>query len=357
MPGDRNPLYQPRAPYYIPQLHNPMRWTQDIGLSRPDGWHTANAGVFASFKNLYRSRKRYSYYPNWHHWIYLSENKSPLNETWNQDPWDEAFLELLEYRDKHEPLGRSNFNYIGCPKSFLCAIWRISGPALLHFTNEPVDQDITQQTSRGRILDPVSVRVFELPMTEIVIPGRFPTRFEQIRSITASNSTYWTTRTTYSNFEQVRGQALKVLKKYEEGYPLTYGMLAKAEDKLTRLLAVDDTILIVGPRLVSFLAATIPSHYGAKWLGEVKIWWRKRQHEKPTKEDGSQTKANRAARDPVADQLQWFIDGMTDDDKEKFQKTHRGELLLRRIQKGLENKDWDGRDDIMKQIEDALGRP
>ncbi|RGP67302.1 hypothetical protein FSPOR_6060 [Fusarium sporotrichioides] len=355
MPGGRNPIYDIRAPYHIPQLQNPMTWTQDIGISRPDGWHTSSVGAHAYFRDLYRSRRRYSDDPSWHHWIYLSENREPLNETWNQDPWDKAFLELLEYRDKHEPLGRDNFNYLTCHHSFLCALWRVSGPALIHFTNEPLKQNLPQRRGRKRILDPVSVRVFELPQNEPVIPGRFPTRFEQMRSITASNSTYWTTRMEYSNFDQVSGQARKVLKRYEEKYPLTYGMLARAEHKWTRLIAAEETIMILIPQLVSFFAAAIPSRYGVSLWQQVQDWWRKRQYEKSTKGNVQQLEADKLANDPVAYQLQWILDSMTEEDKEKFGKTYRGEVLLERLQKGLEKKDWDGREDIIKQIEGALG--
>ncbi|CEI60303.1 hypothetical protein FVEN_g6464 [Fusarium venenatum] len=353
MPGGQNPLYYSRAPYYIPQLQNPLKWTKDIGISRPVGWHTENAGRLTEFRNLYRARRRYSDDPSWHHWIYLSENKQPLNESWNEDPWDKAFQELLEHRDKHEPLGRANFNYLTCRHSFLCAFWYISGPALVHFTNEPVNQSLTDRPSRKRILDPVSVRVFELPLKESVIPDAFPTRFEQMRSITASNSTYWTTRTAYSNFEQVSGQARKVLKGYEEKYPLTYGMLAKAEHKLIRLIGADDTIIHLVPQLVSFLAAAVPSRSGSRMWREVQLWWRKRQYEKSTK-GNVQRETDKAANDPVAYQLQYILDSMTDEDKEKFGKTYRGEVLLERLKSGLDKKDWDGREDIIKQLEDAF---
>ncbi|KAF5237907.1 hypothetical protein FAUST_5859 [Fusarium austroamericanum] len=353
MPGADNPLYEIRAPYYIPQLYNPMKWTRNIGLSRPDGWRTENAAKYAEFRDLFRVRRFYE--PTWHHWVYLSENEQPLNETWNQDPWDKAFRELLDHRDRHEILGSSNFNYLTCPHSFLCATWRISGPAFVHFTNEPVRKITPQEESRRRILDPVSVRVFEFPLNETVIPGTFPTYFEQMRSITASNSTYWTTRKKYSNFHQVTVQARKVLKKYEEKYPLTYGMLAKAEHKWTRFTAAEDTNLIIYPRHGSFIAAAVPSFYGARWWAKVMMWWRKRQHEKSMGGDTKKLEADRAARDPVAYQLQWILDSLTDEDKEKFGKTYQGEVLLERLQKGLDNKDWDGREDIIKEMQGALG--
>lgn len=85
------------------------------------------------------------------------------------------------------------------------------------------------------------------------------------------------------------------------------------------------------------------------------MWWRKRQHEKSMGGDTTKLEADRAARDPVAYQLQWILDSMTDEDKEKFGKTYRGQVLLERLQKGLDNKDWDGREDIIKEMQGALG--
>ncbi|KAL4722213.1 hypothetical protein ACLX1H_010991 [Fusarium chlamydosporum] len=353
VPGGDHPLSVPRAPFHIQQLYHPLKWPSDVGISRPDGWHTENVGFFASFNDLYR--RRYAPNPSWHHWIYLSEQEQPLNETWNQDPWDKAFLDLLEYSDKHELGDRWNFNYITCPKSFLCSLWRIDAPALLHFTNEPIKQDATQGRSRKPILDPVSVRVFELPLTEAVIPDTFPTYFEQMRSITASNSTYWTTRMKYSNFDQVRGQAFKVLKKLENKYSSTYGLLSKVERKWIGIWGGEDLLIVEVSKLIAFTAGALPSHYGAKLWQTFKLWKNRRRTGRSAIGNGPQPVT--AAQDPVAHHLQGFLDTFSEEDKEKWGKTYRGRLFLDRIQDGLEQEDWDSRDDIMAEIEDSLGVP
>ncbi|KAM0318481.1 hypothetical protein ACHAPQ_010659 [Fusarium lateritium] len=355
-PGGPNPLLIPRAPYHIQQLHNPLEWTKELGLARPRGWNTDNVGVLASFNDLHRRRRRSARLENWHHWIYLSANEQPLNETWNADPWDKAFLDLLQYRDKHEYWGRSNFNYITCPRSLLCDIWSVSGPALIHFTNEPIKQNATQHRSFKPILDPVSVRVFEFPLQKPVIPGIFPSQLEQMRSITAGNSTYWETRDKYSNFDQVRGEGLKVLKKLENKYPSTYGTLVWLEDKWISLLGVEDVFLFVLSRHGSFIASAGLRYLSAREWHRLQLWW--------TRREGNQTKGNndnpqlandQIADDPVARQLQSFLDSLSEEDKEKFGKTQQGGALLDRIQNGLEKNDWDSREDVILSMENALG--
>jgi hypothetical protein len=354
-PGGQNPLRIPRAPYHIQQLHNPLEWTKELGLIRPSDWNTDNVGVFASFKDLHRRRRRFDRHSGWHHWIYLSANDQPLNETWNVDPWDKAFLDLLQHRDKHELWGRSNFHYITCPGSFLCDIWSVSAPALIHFTNEPMQRNSTQERSLKPIIDPVSVRVFELPLEKPVIPGTFPSQFEQMRSITASDSSYWETREKYSNFDQVRGQALKVLKKMENKYPLTYGMLVWLENKWVNLWGSEDVTLVVMSRHCSFIAAATSTYFGARTWHSMQTWWKSREKSQ-TKGDSStpQLATDQAAVDPVARQLQNFLDSLSEEDKEKFGKTRRGGILLDRIQNGLEKDDWNSREDMIVSIEDAL---
>ncbi|KAM0351804.1 hypothetical protein ACHAPU_002316 [Fusarium lateritium] len=353
-PYGRNPLRIPRAPYHIQRLYNPLDWVQEVNMVRPRDWHTDNFGVLARFDDLHR-RRRQSGDLGWHHWIYLSANDQPLNETWNVDPWDKAFLDLLQHRDKHEPQGRSNFNYITCPRSFLCHIWSISGPALVHFTNEPVQQNATWRRSLKPILDPVSVRVFELPLEKPVIPGRFPSQFEQMRCITASNSTYWETREKYSNFYQVRGQAFKVIKKMENKYPSTYGGLVWLENKWVSLWAPDDLVLVTVCRHLPFIAAAGLTYYGAGAWYKLQLWWNDKVDTQLQADNSTpQLATGPIADDPVARRLQYFLDSFSEEDKKKFGKTQRGGALLERIQNGLETEDWNSRKELVGGLKDAL---
>ncbi|CAG7565313.1 unnamed protein product [Fusarium equiseti] len=350
-PHGENPLYIPQAPYHIKQLHNPLTWDRDVGISRPEGWKTNNVGVLAQFNALYRTSRRYS--AEWHHWIYLSANKYPLNETWNEDPWDKAFLELLQHRDEYEqPQGRRKFNYIACPGSFLCSMWRVDGPAMIHFTTGPLERNHSQLQSLAPFLEPVHVRVFDLPLNESVIPGRFPTHFEQLRSITASNSTYWTKKKEYSYRERILlVQVVKVLEELEDTNPKTVGMLAKGGEKWAKFVGENAATIIVYGGAFAMVAGGIPSYYGTKFWDRLQMWRINRKYGHSPEAVGNK----RVGPDPVAQQLQGFLDTMTDEDKERWSKTYKGGIILDRIQKGLEKKDWDGRDDVVAAIEDAVG--
>jgi hypothetical protein len=348
-PYGENPLCAPRAPYHIPMLCNPLTWTQNVGISRPRDWKANNIRVVAYFDDLYRWRSSFS--PGWHHWIYLSANEQPLSEPWNEDPWDKAFLELLQHREEYEHEMTWNFDYITCPHSYLCSLWRVDGPALIHLTNEPLEQKPTQKQSRTPILDPVHVRVFDLPLNESVIPGRFTTRFEQLRSITASNSTYWMKKEKYSELDRIRRQGEKLLTDLEDKYSKTLGMLAQVEDKWTKLTGADTTTLIYYSHAAGTLAGYYAGREGMRYWDELRIQWRKYKYTQSP--EGKENKP--LGPDPVAQQLQGFLDSMSDEDKEGWSKTYRGGIILDRIQKGLEKKDWDGRDDVLADIKNAIG--
>ncbi|KAL5619935.1 hypothetical protein FOBRF1_003181 [Fusarium oxysporum] len=125
--------------FHMPQIKNPPKWIAQLGLKRPAVSGSEDMEAVASLIHLYRRKRRYLKTQPWHHLIYLSAQQEP----WRQpdgpvlhDPWDKAFVELLEYRDKHDAMGRSNFLYVSCPKNFLYGSWRITAPALLHFTTE-----------------------------------------------------------------------------------------------------------------------------------------------------------------------------------------------------------------------------
>ncbi|KAF4454147.1 putative ADH3-alcohol dehydrogenase III [Fusarium austroafricanum] len=338
-----------RAPYHIPQIYNPLEWISELGLRRPADWSAKNAAYLAFFNHLYRVRHRYSNDPSWHHWIYLSAQQQPLNKTWNVDPWDQGFLDLLQHRDRHEPMGRANFHYMSCHNSFLCEIWRVDAPALLHFTNEPLKLDMFRAKSRKLILDPVSVRVFEFPLGEPIIPGIFPSYVEQMKAITASNSSFWATKKPYSNFDQTRGQANKVLKKIEIAHPWSYGALVKLETKWTELWAADETVMIHGARLISFAAGALPTYYGSRAWERLSRWRKEREQAK-----SPQPAANSAERDILTSYLQFFVDSMSEEEKEKYGKTEEGGRILRNVRSALESKDWDTPDVVMDDIGRAM---
>ncbi|KAJ3464906.1 hypothetical protein MRS44_005564 [Fusarium solani] len=345
-------LDKKRAPFHIQQLHNPLDWHKKLGLDRPEGWQTEGAENLASLRDLYRQRFGASQKPL-DRWIYASPQSNPLDENVEfVDPWDQAFLELLRHRDEHELLRRANFHYLACPTSFLCNAWRVTGPALLHFSTQPLPENSTAiRVPRGRnrkpIYEPVSVRVFELPLREPVIPGVFPSFFEQMRVITASDSGFWTSKRTHSDFDQMIGQCKRISKRLEKVYRWTYGALVKVEDKWTNVWAMEDTALILGARLVSTALSAVPIVLGTRLWENISSRYRNSTEEN----DGIDS----AETDPVAQTLQHFLDILGDEHKEKFRQTTKGRKLLERIESGLENKEWKTGDEILGEIADAMG--
>ncbi|RSL79159.1 hypothetical protein BHE90_009739 [Fusarium euwallaceae] len=352
--GSRGPswLDQKRAPFHIQQLHNPLDWHKKLGLDRPEGWHTKGAESLASLRELYRQRFHASQKPL-DRWIYASPQSIPLDENVEfVDPWDQDFLELLRHRDEHEPLGRANFHYLACPTSFLCGVWRVTGPALLHFSTEPLPENNTaSRESRRRyrkpVYEPVSVRVFELPLSEPVIPGVFPSRFEQMRAITASDSGFRTSKPPHSDFHQMIGQCKRVSRRLEREYPWTYGVLVKVEDKWIKFWAMEETALILGARTLSTLLSAVPIVLGNRWWGDIS-----RRFRNSTEENGGTVSAE---TDPIAQTLQHVLDILGDEHKEKFRQTTAGRNLLERIESRLENEEWNTSDQVLREIADAMG--
>ncbi|EXK75912.1 hypothetical protein FOQG_19324 [Fusarium oxysporum f. sp. raphani 54005] len=329
--------------FHVPQIINPLEWTAQLGLKRPTVSGLGDEYELAGLGHLYRRTRRYSKTKQWHHWIYLSAQQEPWRQADGpilQDPWDKAFVELLEYRDKHDTMGRSNFLYVSCPKSFLCGSWRVTAPALLHFTTEGNKSRGTGNSPDLPNYTPVNARVFELPLRQTAIPGVFPSHFEQMRSLTASNSTFWQSKGTYSHFDQVLGQTNPVLKNAKTAYPWTYGLLVKAENKWTRLWAIEDTDLRGYLFLLSFASSVFPT-YLYKFA--------------PTNWSAPGPGPEHKSKDPLAQTLQSLVDMLSAEEKERFRKTDRGGRILGLAERGLKNDQWNTREEVLKDISKALG--
>ncbi|KAF4435954.1 hypothetical protein FACUT_6805 [Fusarium acutatum] len=334
--------------YGISQIQSPLNWISHLGLKRPRDWSTKDVENMASLDDLYwRRRPLHSRGEPWQQWVYLSAQMEPWRQPGGpvlHDPWDQAFLKVLEYRDKHENLGRSNFHYVSCHKSFLCGSWRVTAPALLHFSINATEAKKFEKEGKWPYHEPVSVRAFELPLQKSIIPGTFPSYFEQIRALTASNSTFWTTRDTYFYLEQVQSQALPMLKQLEKKYPRSYGLLVKAEKKWTSLWDMQDTLLISDSYLISFTCAAIPT-YLFKYVQALFVGMKK------SETSGTEDKR----KDPLAQGLEKFLGALSDKDKEKCGKKSRGERVLRKIEAELAKDNWNTPEEIIKDLNSALG--
>ncbi|EWG55224.1 hypothetical protein FVEG_13261 [Fusarium verticillioides 7600] len=329
--------------YHVPQIINPLKWRDQLGLKRPAVSGAGDEEALANLMHLSLRTRPYSKTQQWHRWIYLSAQQEP----WRQpdgpilhDPWDKAFVELLEYKDKHDTMGRSNFFYISCPKSFLCGSWRVAAPALLHFTTEGNSSQSSSNSPGLPNYTPVNTRVFELPLGKAAIPGVFPSHFEQMRSLTASNSTFWETQCTYSHLHQVIGQTSPVLRDAVKAYPWTYGLLVKAEHKWLRLWGIEDTALRGYILLLSFSLSTFPT-FLYKFT--------------PTNWASPGPGPEHKSKDPLARTLQSMVDMLSAEEKERFRKTDRGGRILGLAEKGLEKEYWNTRKDVLEDVANALG--
>ena len=127
-------------------------------------------------------------------WVYVSRLSMPT-----VFHWDAAFVRLLEYHNLHPPADGASLAYVDCAAApFLCVIWQVEYPALVHFKvhDEPPDPDNIEPAAwevESTYLRPVDVRIFDLGLqfnSTTLLPGQFPTEFEQMRSLTSQSGAY-----------------------------------------------------------------------------------------------------------------------------------------------------------------------
>ncbi|KAM0425566.1 hypothetical protein ACHAPT_009097 [Fusarium lateritium] len=367
IPGRASFLDAIIQPYYIQQLRSPTDWVDKLGLKRPVNWDTQRLEQLASLDDLYRRRRRYSDAPPWHHWIYASAQHEPM--TGVVDEWDKAFNELLQYRDKHEWYGRANFHYVTCPQNFLCSAWRVTGPALLHFTTESPPQTEAEDKSKAKTTelgpmrnhDPVAVRLFELPLRDPVIPGVFPSRFEQMRSITASNLSFWSSQEPYSEAQQFFRQAKKLYSSMAKLHPQTYGALVKIEEHYLELLGLSDSLALGRVQLVATGVSALSTISTMRAWKVVRVLWRallghKAKQGSKVATDGSQLVKEPPNNDPVARMLQNFLDSLSEEEEKNLMSDPEGSRILNKIRTALDEKKFNSKDEVLGGIMDALGK-
>ncbi|KAF4472549.1 hypothetical protein FALBO_550 [Fusarium albosuccineum] len=353
-------------PYYIQRLQNPTDWVDRLGLKRPHNWNTERVEQVASLDDLYRRRRGYSNAPPWHHWIYASAQRQPMEG--EIDEWDKAFSELLLYADKHELLGRANFHYVGCPENFLCNAWRVTGPALIHFTTElpPESQAVDKSKAKTAALgsmpkhDPVTVRLFEFPLRDPVIPGVFPSYFEQMRFITG-NSTFWSSQEPYSEYVQLFRQVQKMFKNKAELYRQTYGRLVTIEKDYLELLGLSDSLALGRIQLASTALSCIPTGLALRVWRVVGPFFRVPLGDKTGQKSKMRANPTRLMEkpvdnDPVARILRNYVDRLTEEDEKRLKSHPDGSKVLEKIQTALDEKSFNSKDEVFADIFDALGK-
>lgn len=244
------------APFYVVELRNPMSWWEKLGLERfdvdvndPVAMDTFPVDRFADLDALYRRVRRREQGKPWHHFVFASGQMLHIDGLFF-DHWDEAFNDLLQYHYANPtPMG-AEFNYITCPGQFLCDIWMTPGPALLHFTTE--SPDVFSGEGEGWDMperqhvpgyEPVFVRIIEFPLEEpeelALLPGVFPSPFNQLRSVT-SDPHMWQTFPPYFKQSQLLKRLDDVCFEAEKRtLKQTYGRLSKVEEWVAKKLDLE----------------------------------------------------------------------------------------------------------------------
>lgn len=129
-------------------------------------------------------------------WVYISGHVFPR---WN--PWDGAFDAAIQAAYVPSALNDTNLFFVACGTtgSFLCGVWGVESPALIHFLIEddpPQHKDmyegLTYTTSLSK-LRPVTARVVELPLQDVYTGGSsttFPSEKNQILAIMSGKRLY-----------------------------------------------------------------------------------------------------------------------------------------------------------------------
>ncbi|CAI4219511.1 unnamed protein product [Parascedosporium putredinis] len=235
VPGAPGIHDMPVPPHHIVELRDPTNWWERVGLKRfdlpedPEELGLMPIDQFANLDVLYR-RVRWSAKPKqpWHHFIYVVAGIPGF--LFND--WDIAFDQLLQYHYKNPAVGNATFQHISS-WNFLCQIWKVRGPALVHLTTEvPVDADGNPD------LD-VAERMEEEYNNHPHLPAASSSYFEQLRSET-ENPGPWREEAVYNVFQQAMRRAYQISDDKKRQYPRTFGKASAVDDWIfDRISALD----------------------------------------------------------------------------------------------------------------------
>jgi hypothetical protein len=340
------------APYYVPQIRDPTNWWQRLGLKRPDisAEDFANVPIdrLANLDLLYRRVRTFEAdKAPFHHFVYLSDSILHL-EGHFFNAWDAAFYRLVQYHYVHPAVGNAGFHYITCPGNFLCDIWDTRGPALLHLTTERADlwaeedYDLAQRTPVfGHA--PVVARLIELPLTKPMdlhlLPGVFPSPFEQMRSVT-EDPTGWQLYAPYAAMNQLAARLNDVCEEKEKEFPLTYGRLSKLEDWLWDIFASNEvTELWLSFVYLCGVASSLLVGRGAEitvtYIGDAMRGFLGTNHESQAERGDGGNEGGEPQRpledNFMAQMVRDFLDNFDDDLEDKIKESEEGRKAMEMI--------------------------
>ncbi|KAK4101270.1 hypothetical protein N658DRAFT_516125 [Parathielavia hyrcaniae] len=264
------------APFHLIELRDPQSWWERLGLRRFDIDVTDDIAMdeypidsLASLEALYRRAPKHGEAQRWHHFIYASPSRFHIEELWFSE-WDRAFNELLQYHYANPPPTGARFHCLTCPGNFLCDIWATRGPAMLHFTTDSPDEfDELEERVRIPGYLPVTVRIIEFPLTDpeklALLPGQFPSPFNQLRSVTSHPQT-WQLHQPFSKVDQFIKRLYDTCDEAEKEYAQTYGRLRRLENWIENKLGLEDSLWPAGARLPTlFLSFAAKEGLGHVW--------------------------------------------------------------------------------------------
>ncbi|KAK7415954.1 hypothetical protein QQX98_005527 [Neonectria punicea] len=259
-------------PFHVVRLQDPTNWWERLGLVRPEfdkeaypPYGTDDPYKLPALNGLYRRASASEESKPWHHWVYASAQALHF-EGRMVDEWDKAFEELIQYHYANGSAESAGFHYISCPHSFLCASWRVKGPALLHFTTEGSELSQFALTSDKEYADydPVTVRIIEFPLKEpgkLGEPGVFPSYFNQLRAVTTTPSA-WTIHPSYSDVDQAIRRIINICRESAISRTWTYRLLVRGELAVKRALGFEDAVTPLVARAVGIALSG-----GARFIG------------------------------------------------------------------------------------------
>lgn len=266
-------------PYHIVQIRDPTNWWQKLGLSRFDidkrnkpPFGVDHLDELADTTTLYRKRRPGEAEGSWHHFLYASAQ--PLQMAgFFMDGWDEAFYDLLQYHYANPAVSSAEFHYMDCWSNFLCDSWWLDGPSLIHFTTEvssyQAEKNETQPREQVAGFEPVTVRIIEFPLTDPsllhLLPGVFPSYFNQLRSVTTSSSIPDTHMENYA-LVQIERRYESVRRDMYEKHPSTYRRLIDFETFfLDGLLGMEDSFALSLVRLLA-VCTSMMAEFVMNWV-------------------------------------------------------------------------------------------
>lgn len=188
---------KPSYPFFVTHLHA-NTWPTKLGLTishaHEESWYIdAPIDRTIAFDSAVRDVSCHRGHPT-EIWIYVSNESSP-----GLYDWDSTFVELLEYHQKYPTPLNTSFAYVDCATAeFLCHVWQVQYPALMHFkideeaeVGDQVDDSAFEAARED--LRPLEVRIFDLGLQLDTSPlpnGIFPSRLEQMKALTTQPGAY-----------------------------------------------------------------------------------------------------------------------------------------------------------------------